>query len=450
MIELVAVEVEAADEGQQRAVGRAHGDECGFDLRDLGDAPASFVFARHANDGAGPDPGRCGRFVAQRRGGKLESVARDLERFAIGDDDLDRGGGGFENHRRNQPVTLGRVLEYALQRGLAFARVVRQAHESLGSPIAMAPVVIDRAAPQRGIRRLLIGLADCRVDDEPPRVGVFAVGVEHDLAGHFGHVLGMRRDGLAQTLPYLKWRALCFPKLVIVDKTEVVHAPQDVKLTGFGAPRVVDGIEGRRGLGQAGQHRCLCRRHFLERLAKIDLGRRREAIGPLTEKDLVHVELENLVLGQIGFDLPREQDLTELSGNCLFAGQEEVPGDLHRDGAGALLCSTREIACGSAQDTEVVDAPMRIETLIFGSQNGLFHHIGHFGDSHDRPALLPEFAQEVALGRDDPQGDLGLVVGQAFERWQGGIKQRQHEGDEQPADDRQAKQDGPDVEKPPV
>ena len=260
----------------------------------------------------------------------------------------------------------------------------------------------------------------------------------------------MRRDGLAQTLPYLKWRALCFPKLVIVDKTEVVHTPQDIELTGFGAPRVVDGIEGGWGLGQAGQHRGLGRRDFLQRLAEVDLGRRREAVGPLAEKDLVHVELENLVLGQVGFDLPREQDLAEFSGNCLFAGQEEVAGDLHRDGARALLGSTREIACGGAQDTEVVDAPVRIETLIFGGQNGLFHHIGHFGDSHDRAALLPEFTQEIAFGRDDPKGDLGLVVGQAFERRQGGIKQRQHEGHEQAADHRQAKQDGPDVEKPPV
>ena len=31
----------------------------------------------------------------------------------------------------------------------------------------------------------------------------------------------------------------------------------------------------------------------------------------------------------------------------------------------------------------------------------------------DRPPLLAEFAQELALGRDDPQRNLGLVVGQA-------------------------------------
>ena len=91
---------------------------------------------------------------------------------------------------------------------------------------------------------------------------------------------------------------------------------------------------------------------------------------------------------------------------------------------------------------------MRIETLIFRGQNGFFHQIRHFGDRHDGPALLPELTQQVPFRRDDPQRDLGLVVGQGLERRQGGIKECQYEAPEEAPDHRQPKQDGAEIEEP--
>ena len=93
---------------------------------------------------------------------------------------------------------------------------------------------------------------------------------------------------------------------------------------------------------------------------------------------------------------------------------------------------------------------MAEEALILRGQDGLFHDIGDLADRHEGAPLLPEFPQEVAFGRNDPEGYLGLVVGQAFEGGEGRIKERQHEGAEETANDRQPKQDGPDVEKPAV
>ena len=108
-----------------------------------------------------------------------------------------------------------------------------------------------------------------------------------------------------------------------------------------------------------------------------------------------------------------------------------------------------EVRRGGPQDAQVIDAAVRVEPLVLGGQDGLLHDIRDVADAYDGPPLLAEFAQEVALGGNDPQGNLGLVVGQAFERRQRRIKERQHEGAQKGAHDPQPKQDGPDVEEPP-
>ncbi len=89
---------------------------------------------------------------------------------------------------------------------------------------------------------------------------------------------------------------------------------------------------------------------------------------------------------------------------------------------------------------------MRIEALVLGRQDGLFHDIRNVADVDDSAPLLAELAQQVAFGGHDPQRNLGPVVGQAFERGQRRIKERQHERAEQGPDRGEPKQDGPDVE----
>ena len=92
---------------------------------------------------------------------------------------------------------------------------------------------------------------------------------------------------------------------------------------------------------------------------------------------------------------------------------------------------------------------MRVEALVLGRQNRVYHHVRHVANGDDRPPFLAEFAQDVALGRDDAQRNLGVVVGQAFERGKRRIKQRQHERAQQAPDEAKAEEDGPDVEEPP-
>ena len=81
---------------------------------------------------------------------------------------------------------------------------------------------------------------------------------------------------------------------------------------------------------------------------------------------------------------------------------------------------------------------MLIETFVFCGQNGLFHHIRDFPDCYDGAPLLAEFAQQIAFGRDDPQRNLRLVVGQCLKRGKCRPQQGQHKRAQEGADDRQA------------
>ena len=91
---------------------------------------------------------------------------------------------------------------------------------------------------------------------------------------------------------------------------------------------------------------------------------------------------------------------------------------------------------------------MLVETFVFSRQNGLFHDIRDFADGDDGAAFLSEFAEKLALGRDDPQRDLRLVVGERLERRKRRPQQCQHKRAQQRADDRQAERDRDEIDEP--
>ena len=193
-------------------------------------------------------------------------------------------------------------------------------------------------------------------------------------------------------------------------------------------------------LGEAREHRGLGDGHVPQRLAEVDLRRGGEAVGALAEEDLVDVELEDLVLGQVGLDLPGEQDLAQLAGDRLLAGQEEVAGDLHGDGAGPLLGAGREVGERGARDAQIVDTAVLVETFVFCGQNGLFHDIRDFADGDDGAPFLSEFAEKVAFGGNDAQGNFGLVVGKCLEGRKSRPQQGQYKRAQQGADHGEAQE----------
>ena len=71
--------------------------------------------------------------------------------------------------------------------------------------------------------------------------------------------------------------------------------------------------------------------------AVVDLGCRFDAVGAIAEINFVDVELENLVLAQLTFNLQRQENFVDLAREAAFAAEKEILRDLHGDGAAAGL-----------------------------------------------------------------------------------------------------------------
>ncbi|MNM96066.1 hypothetical protein D3C81_1085320 [compost metagenome] len=322
-----------------------------------------------------------------------------------------------------------------VDRLFAFGRIRRQVDKCLRAAIAVLALVGHDAAAHGVVGGILVGLVQRRVDVEAARIGFLAILCVHELAHDFRDIFGMGGE-LVALATHLQLLAHGLVVLLRRDVAEVAHALEDVLLAHLGAARVHHGVVGRRRLRQAGQHGGLRRRHVLDRLAEVDPRGAGEAVGALPQVDLVHVQLEDLVLGQVRLDLVRQQHLVDLARVGLLAREEEVARHLHGDGGGALRQPAAQVGQPGAQHAHEVHAAVLVEAVVLDREHGLLHDVRDLGDRHEVAALLAELADQHVVRRVDPQRDLRAVVGDGVQRRQVGrghhqrIAHQQRHGDE--------------------
>ena len=219
------------------------------------------------------------------------------------------------------------------------------------------------------------------------------------------------------------------------DVTEIMHALQNVLLPRSCAFGVDDGIVCRRCLGQASQHCSLRDRNVREFFSKIDLCGRCKTVRTLTEVDLVHVQLENLVFGQCLFNFPGQQHLVQLALDGLFTGEKEISCDLLSDGRGTLAAATYCIVNRGAKYAPVVNPPVFIEAIVLDGQHGLLHDFGDVLVANQATAFLAKLTNQHIVCREHAQRHLGLIGGQRIDIRQVRIRHHHHEADEQHTDD---------------
>jgi hypothetical protein len=224
--------------------------------------------------------------------------------------------------------------------------------------------------------------------------------------------------------------------LVGCDEVVLQHAVDDVLLALGGTLRIDDRVVRGRRLGQAGEHRRFSDGQVLQRLAEVDLARGREAVRALAEEDLVHVDLEDLLLAQHALDLERQQHLVDLAREGLLGRQVEVARHLHRDRRGALAARIAELRQAGAQHALVVDAAVFVEARVLDREHGVLHDLRDLGDRREVASLLAELAEQHAVGGVDPHRQLRPVVRQAADLGQVRVGDRQRDRDEHQAGDR--------------
>ena len=156
MVELVFGKVKTTDQRLDGAIARVQGDKRAFHLGQLGDFPAAFGSARHADDGARADTDIGRRFVGQARLRGLEALAGNFQHFAagaLGDHAL-----GLDlNDYRREHVAIIRALVQGLVDGVFhLLGVGGQRQEFLWAPVNLAALKVHDAAAQSLVSRLLL------------------------------------------------------------------------------------------------------------------------------------------------------------------------------------------------------------------------------------------------------------------------------------------------------
>ena len=187
-------------------------------------------------------------------------------------------------------------------------RVGGQGDEFFRSPINLPPLKIHQALAQGPVSSDLLARFDGGVDTQTACVGVFAILGKHHLPHSFGHKLGMQRP-FAVVGFELQFLSLGLDGLLGGDVAVDHHAVDDVQLPRACAFGVPDGVEGRRRLGQTCQHRGFGDGDVFQGFAEISFSSRCKSIGPVAQKNLVHVDLENLVFGQQVLEFVGQQNL---------------------------------------------------------------------------------------------------------------------------------------------
>src|SRR5207237_6916294 len=123
---------------------------------------------------------------AKRTSGKFESIPGDGDDFAIALHGFDLGRRRLEYDRGEQVFAVGRVLEGAIDRLLKLVGVRGKADKGLGSPITVAPIVVEHPPANGSVRSVLVGFADGRVAGSAARLTLIDVGFDHRRASNHG------------------------------------------------------------------------------------------------------------------------------------------------------------------------------------------------------------------------------------------------------------------------
>ncbi len=234
MVELVAVEIEAADQGAHRAVLRINGDEGRFHFRQLHDLPDA-PLALQAHDRAAANALLRRRFRVQPARCEPQAFAGDVDFLPGAQRHLHVLRVGSEHDGGEQVVAVRMVRQQLVE--VIVADVRRQLDVALRIAIPVLAVVFEHTPAQRGVSRFLVGLPQRRVDAKAARVHLFRVLLGERLTHHFGREF--RVSGVFAYFAARTHRRL--DRLVMLPCSNVAkvgHPSQDVLLAPLSPLRV--------------------------------------------------------------------------------------------------------------------------------------------------------------------------------------------------------------------
>ena len=191
--------------------------------------------------------------------------------------------------------------------------------------------------------------------------------------------------------PRLHRAVLRLVVLGLGDVVELEHAAQHVRAAhrgGFGAGDGIDHGGSGRNPRQGGH---FSHGQLVQGLAEIHLRGRADAVGALSEEDLVDVQGEDLFLGEFGLHQQRDVDFAHFALHVAARRQEHVARHLHGDGARPLAdAAGLEIGHRRPQNPLPINAMVPEEAIVLGGQKGLDQLLGELVVAHRDAALLAD------------------------------------------------------------
>ena len=222
-------------------------------------------------------------------------------------------------------------------------------------------------------------------------------------------------------------------------KPAVAHPGEDDVAAGDGAVEVRPRRQRGRRPGQPGDQRALGHREVLGGLAEHPSRHRLHPVDAGAEVDAVEVELEDLLLGELGFDQHRQHGLAALAQVAPPVRQEQRARQLLGDRAAALDRPRRAcIANDGASDRNRVDARMAEEAMVLDGDERMLEVRRDGGERHVVPLLVePEPGPAVGgvePGVADPAGQPvdGIALFAQPPGGQTGHRRSRHRGEAGP------------------
>ena len=138
----------------------------------------------------------------------------------------------------------------------------------------------------------------------------------------------------------------------------------------------------------------------------------------MTEVDLIEVQLEDLVLVVLRFDLAGDLRFLDFPHDAFLARdllRKDVARELHRDGGKALRVSVDRRADNDASRAVPVDAGVLVEALVLGGDERVPHDLGDLVDLYEGAPLEAELGDEPSVDRVELGSLVRCVLAQNFD-----------------------------------
>ena len=187
----------------------------------------------------------------------------------------------------------------------------------------------------------------------------------------------------------------------------------------------------RRRFEQAGQHGGFRQRNVTDVLAEVELGGRLHAERAAAHISAVEIEFQDLALGQMRLEPHGQKRFLDLALDGALVRQEQVFGELLRNGRTALHHARRaRVDRQRTEEPDRIDAQMVPEAAVLGGERGLDQIVRKLLERHGIVVLDAAPADLLPVPVEEGDGEILLfqpiVVGRLAEGRHG--EAEQHDG----------------------